>query len=257
MAIEPGSPQLPATKRMAGATAEDEPPTLDDELRGIAGAGARAERQRRSRLREQRVRARHPKVGGFLLAVTDDPTSTKVWDQGAIGEEKVGAHLEQARPQGIEVLHDRRMPGSRANIDHLVAAPTGIWVIDAKRYLGGKLERRDVGGWFNTDVRIYVGGRDQTKLIAGVSKQIDAVARALSGAAFESVPVRGVLCFVDVQTGWSAKPFAIDGVTVTWRKHLLAPMLDVRNDAGGSPGPLDEAQRAALARHLAVAFPSG
>ena len=38
------------------------------------------------------------------------------------GEEKVGGHLENARPRGIEVLHDRRIPGSRANIDHLVIA---------------------------------------------------------------------------------------------------------------------------------------
>lgn len=63
------------------------------EDRGTPRAGARAERQRRSTKREERVRTKHPKVGGFLLAITDDPTSTKVWDQGAVGEEKVGAHL--------------------------------------------------------------------------------------------------------------------------------------------------------------------
>ncbi len=34
------------------------------------------------------------------------------------------------------MLHDRRIPGSRANIDHIAIATSGVWVIDAKRYKG-------------------------------------------------------------------------------------------------------------------------
>jgi hypothetical protein len=34
----------------------------------------------------------------------------------------------------VAVLHDRRIPGSRANIDHIAIAATGVWVIDSKRY---------------------------------------------------------------------------------------------------------------------------
>jgi Nuclease-related domain len=32
------------------------------------------------------------------------------------------------------VLHDLALPGSRANIDHLVIGPTGVWVVDTKAY---------------------------------------------------------------------------------------------------------------------------
>jgi hypothetical protein len=32
------------------------------------------------------------------------------------------------------VLHDLAVPGSRANVDHLVIGPTGLWVIDSKSY---------------------------------------------------------------------------------------------------------------------------
>lgn len=71
--------------------------------RGVAGASARREGQRRSAKREERVRARHPRLGGLMLAVSDDPSSTKVWAQGAVGEEKVGAALEAAQKRGIEV----------------------------------------------------------------------------------------------------------------------------------------------------------
>lgn len=223
-----------------------EPLLLDDADRGIAGASARAERQRRSQKRDEAVRSKHPKIGGFLLAAFDDPTSTKVWDQGAVGEERVGGTLEQARARGIEVLHDRAIPRSRANIDHLAITPSGVWVIDAKRYLNGKLERRDVGGFFKTDHRLYIGGRDKTPLVHGVRKQMDIVATALEGTDFAEVPVRGALCFVDVQLGWFAKPFTIKGVNVTWRKHLVEPML--------TSVTVDEANRHALTHFLAGHF---
>jgi hypothetical protein len=256
-ASEPPAPTpVAVTLPSADPTTDAETAELGAEDRGTPGAGARAERQRRSAKREERVRARHPKVGGFLLTITDDPTSTKVWDQGAVGEERVGAHLENARPEGLEVLHDRRIPGSRANIDHLVVAPTGVWVVDAKRYLNAKIERRDVGGWFKTDLRLYVGGRDRTKLIDGVHKQTVVVAQALQRAGYPDVGVYGALCFVDVETGWFAKPFQVDGVIVTWRKHLVAPMLGTAGaPAGAGPHQVDEAQRSMVARHLAGHFP--
>jgi hypothetical protein len=34
------------------------------------------------------------------------------------------------------LLHDRRIPGTRANIDHLAVTPTGVYVIDTKKYQG-------------------------------------------------------------------------------------------------------------------------
>lgn len=32
------------------------------------------------------------------------------------------------------MLHDRRVPGSRANVDHLVIGRSGVWVVDSKAY---------------------------------------------------------------------------------------------------------------------------
>ncbi|HEX7134232.1 MAG TPA: nuclease-related domain-containing protein [Iamia sp.] len=214
--------------------------------RGVAGASARRTGQRRSVRREERVRARHPRLGGLLLAVSDDPQTTRAWATGAVGEEKVGAALEAAAAQGVEVLHDRRMPRSRANIDHLVVAPSGIWVIDAKRYVG-KLERRDVGGWFRTDVRLYVDGRDRTKIVDGVAKQVAAVEHALAGGPWDGAPVHGALCFVDTHVGWFAKPFRIRGVLVSWPRELVATM--------AATTALDTTVRAELLHHLARAFP--
>jgi hypothetical protein len=69
------------------------------------------------------------------------------------------------------MLHDRRIPGTRANIDHLVVAATGVWIVDAKSYRG-KVEQRDVGGWFTTDKRLFAGGRDRSGLSVGLSSRL-------------------------------------------------------------------------------------
>jgi Nuclease-related domain len=49
----------------------------------------------------------------------------------------------------IHALHDRRVSGSRANIDLFVIGPAGVFVIDAKRY-EGQICIRDVDGEFGS-----------------------------------------------------------------------------------------------------------
>lgn len=57
--------------------------------------------------------------------------------------------------EGVIALHDRRVPGTKGNIDHLAVGPGGVYIVDAKRY-EGKVERRDVGSFFRPDARLYV-----------------------------------------------------------------------------------------------------
>ena len=52
-----------------------------------------------------------------------EPLRAHEWEQGASGERIVGARLD--RIDGIEVLHDRRVPGTRATIDHIAIGPGG------------------------------------------------------------------------------------------------------------------------------------
>ncbi|NLA37157.1 MAG: NERD domain-containing protein [Actinobacteria bacterium] len=79
------------------------------------------------------------RIGSAIAAVTVDDsvkTSTRVWRQGAIGEQKVARVLDGLAGAELIALHDRKLPKSRANFDHLVVTPSGVWVIDAKRYIG-------------------------------------------------------------------------------------------------------------------------
>ncbi|GAA0629180.1 hypothetical protein GCM10009547_36010 [Sporichthya brevicatena] len=208
-----------------------------------AGASARREYDRRRAQREDHARARFPRIGGLLLALNEEPTSTRVWDQGAKGEEAVGAVLDGIAD--VLVLHDRRLNGgSRANIDHLVVAASGVWVVDTKTHKGD-LEVRRLGGVFRPrEDRLLINGRDRTSLIEGLQRQVETVQRALITAQLD-VPVHGALCFVGTTLPWTDK--AIDGIPLIGRRGL--------RKAVQRRGDLDAAARASVAALLDSRFP--
>ena len=186
---------------------------------GEAGASARREGQRRRAKREKETLDRHPRLGKLILAVSDEPQAVRSWAKGAVGEEALGASLNQLANERLVVLHDRRVPGSRANIDHIAIAPGGVFVIDAKHY-SGRVDKRDLGGWFRSDLRLYVGRRDCTKLALGSEDQAEVVRDAVAPLGFADIPVRPILCFVGAEWGLFASPFKHGSVLVTWPKSL-------------------------------------
>jgi hypothetical protein len=124
------------------AAAATPPPTEPAPIElGVAGGSARQEFARRHSRREGRIREAHPRLGGLILALSDDPQSTRAWQSGATGERKLGEKLVSLG-DSIVALHDRQVPRSRANIDHLVVGPAGVYVIDAKRYKNAKIAVR-------------------------------------------------------------------------------------------------------------------
>lgn len=182
---------------------------------------------------------------------TLDPEMTLPLDRGEVGEGRVGQTLEGARIHGLEVLHGLRIAAEVEPIDHLVVAVNGVWVIRAVPVLTGKLERRDVGDWFTADPRLHIDGDDHSDLVAVVRRQVEAVTGVLAQSSFSDLPIRGVLCFGSVQPGWVAEPFVIDGISVTWRRRLVEPLLD--------PVLVDLRSRTALVHALAgsVVRPAG
>jgi hypothetical protein len=211
---------------------------------GTAGASARREFERRKAVRDQRIRAKHPRLGGLMLAVTDQPRSTTAWDVGAIGEERLGQGLDRIASDRVRVLHDRRIPRSTANIDHLAVTASGVYVIDAKKYRGRPHLKID-GGLFRPRVeRLLVGSRDCTRLVDGALKQIEVVRHHLKG----DVPVHGVLCFVDADWPALGGAFTTRGIQALWPKKLY-PRLQAE-------GPLTEPLIREIHRQLAYALPA-
>ncbi len=127
--------------------------------------------------------------------------------------------LDGLRPHGILTLHDRRIPGSSANIDHIVVAPSGIWVVDTKNYTG-RIERR---GWLSGDIRLHVDGKNRTKLVAVIQRQVEVVRHALGA---HDIEIRAVLCFAGGEWGLFAKPFVVEGAWVMWPNRLLTTIED-------------------------------
>jgi hypothetical protein len=55
------------------------------------------------------------------------------WRRGSVGEVATAGELD-ALSRRWTVRHDLAIPGSRANLDHVVIGPGGVWVIDSKAY---------------------------------------------------------------------------------------------------------------------------
>lgn len=219
--------------------------SLAAELAGTPGGSALAEGRRRHERRKAVLRARFGRVAPVVELLTEDPRSTRSWLEGGASEARVGAFLERNLAGIAHVLHDRRVPRSRANIDHLVVAGSGVWVVDSKA-LSGRVSRRSVGPLWRPESRLVVAGRDRTELVNAMRRQVEVVSNAL-GPPASNVPVRGALCFNGADWGFFPRAFAIGDVLVTWPGDLVAR---IRAAAVGGPHAA-----ASIAARLAVALP--
>lgn len=223
-----------------GSASGDQPRMPDS---GVAGASARREHERRKAKDELRLREKWGRWGGLAVALSDERSSTASWARGAVGEERVGAMLDEMVSPCMGVLHDRRVPGSRANIDHLVVTSEAVFVVDPKRYKGRPALRVEGGVLRPRVEKLIVAGRDRTSLVDGMVKQVAVVKDAVG----EGVPVRGVLCFVDSDWPLLGSAFVIRDVTVLWPRRLRK-LLSTASDPSG---PVDVAGvTAALALRL-------
>ena len=109
--------------------------------------------------------------------------SAERWELGANGEAAVGAQLTQLGPEWT-VIHDIAWPGrQRANIDHVVVGPTGVFVIDSKNW-SGRVEIRDN--------RLRQNGRSRESTVASSAEAAMAVQALLPAG----VTCSAALCFV-------------------------------------------------------------
>jgi hypothetical protein len=130
-------------------------------------------------------------------------------EKGVIGELGVAKDLEYlAQEYGLTVLHDLAIPGSKANIDHILISPKVVFVIDAKNYTGIV----KVGAGKDGVKKLRVGGKDQTPLaekLKGYAAKVDMLLKS------ENVGVKVVplLAFYKA-TFHDESHLTINGVTV-------------------------------------------
>jgi hypothetical protein len=218
--------------------------------RGVPGASAARKYERLRGRREQRAHERFGRLGGVYLALSEEPQATRAWASGSAGERSLGRYLETVDDgRSVIVLHDRRIPGTRANIDHIAVTAGGIYVIDAKNY-SGKVRHVDRGGFLTSDWRLYVGRRDCTSLASAMEKQVASIRDAVGQPWLEEfgLSIRPVLCFVAAEWPLLARPFELGGVWIGWAKALRRRLR--------APGPLTPEHVRLVAERLAGALPA-
>ena len=127
------------------------------------------------------------------------------------------ARLLSRLPRRFIVLHDRRSPGTRGNVDHLVIGPTGVWVVDSKVRQAPLRIRRG---------QVWAG--DYAIDVAPVTRQAARVEEALGTPVNAVVAVHGV--------GLRRRGKNVEGVRVLPAAHLTrrvrrGPRLDRRQVA--------------------------
>lgn len=223
-----------------------EPDAVLPDDSGVAGSSAQREYDRRHVAREERVRRRLGNtLGNVVLAITDDPQSTRAWARGAKGEQMLAEALQDV--PDLRLLHDRRVPHTKGNIDHVLVSSAGVFVVDAKLYKG-LIEVRDVGGLFKTDKRLYVGHRDCSELATSMAWQVEAVQLAITAAGIvPSPPVTPVLCFVDGDWPLLWPPTEFRGVRLEGKRSIKKLITATQI--------LDTQAIAGVYHSLAIAFP--
>jgi hypothetical protein len=70
---------------------------------------------------------------------------------------------------------------------------------------------------------LRVGGRDGTKLVDGVKSQVERVREALAD---DTIPITGVLCFLEADWPLLGGSFTVDDVHVVWPRLLIKRMME-------------------------------
>jgi Nuclease-related domain len=135
---------------------------------------------------------------------------------------------------GWAVLHDLAVPGSRANMDHLVIGPGGVFVIDSKQYRG-RLQLDPSG-------RLWHGRYSLIPTLRAVSFEADQAAQVLTDPDVVVVPIVAVH---GAQVPWGK--VVIDGVPVVPARRLPSLLHEL-------PAVLGPERVAVLANQARVRF---
>ena len=163
--------------------------------------------------------------------------------EAPVHERLVAESLAKRCNGRVVLLHDRRVPGSRANVDHIAVTPSGVWVIDAKRHKG----KVEVTAPLFGRPKLRIKGRDCSVLVTGVANQVELVSAALAAA--PGVSVQGCMCFVEAELPLPllGRP-RIGGVVLHHRRSLARAL--------NKNGPLSDRTIAELTEELLERFPS-
>ena len=145
-------------------------------------------------------------AAGWGLRFRPSPDAS-AWRRGAAGERRTARLLDPLARHGWAVLHDLAIPGSQANLDHLVIGPSGVFVIDSKQYRG-RLQLDPTG-------RLWHGRHPLAPTLRAADFEADQAARVLPDPGVAVVPIVAVH---GAQVPWGK--VVMDGVPVVSARRL-------------------------------------
>jgi hypothetical protein len=174
-------------------------------------------------------------AAGWGLRFRPSPDAI-AWRRGAAGERRTARRLDPLERHGWAVLHDLTLPGSRANIDHLVIGPGGVFVIDSKQYRG-RLQLDPTG-------RLWHGRYPLAPTLRAVEFEADQAAQVLTDPDMVGVVVP-IMAVHGAQVPWGK--VLMDGVPVVPARRLPSMLRQL-------PAVLGPERVAALADQARVRF---
>jgi hypothetical protein len=145
-------------------------------------------------------------AAGWGLRFRPSPDAI-AWRRGVAGERRTARLLEPLERHGWVVLHDLALPGSRANLDHLLIGPGGVFVIDSKQYRGRL--------WLDAVGKLWHGRYPLAPAVRAASWEADQAAQVLPDPGMAVVPIVAVH---GAQVPWGK--VVNDGVPVVAARRL-------------------------------------
>jgi len=145
-------------------------------------------------------------AAGWGLRFRPSPDAC-TWRRGAVGERRTARLLNHLERHVWAVLHDLAVPGSPANLDHLVIGPGGVFVIDSKQYRG-RLQLDPTG-------RLRHGRSPLAPALRAVGFEADQAAQVLPDPGVAVVPIVAVH---GAQVPWGK--VVVEGVPVVAARRL-------------------------------------
>ena len=128
--------------------------------------------------------------------------------QGRDGERAVGQYLESLREQGVKVFHD--LPSKNFNLDHVLVASSGVYVIETKTY--SKPDKGETRIIYTGDTLVHHNGFKDNKPLIQVKAGANWLKQVIKESTGRNIDVKKVLLF----PGWFVEPTAESKQSDVW-----------------------------------------
>ncbi|MEV0146364.1 MULTISPECIES: nuclease-related domain-containing protein [unclassified Nonomuraea] len=151
-------------------------------------------------------------TAGVIAAIADavyrarSNSTVPAWRRASVAERRTEAQLRKLERNGYRTLHARAIPGTEAQIDHLVVGPTGVYAVDSEKWDKQLPVRVQMGK------KLYHGPFDKKARIAEAKMEASAASELISKVYGREVQVVPSLAIYGPAVPW--KIMTIRGVDV-------------------------------------------